>query len=425
MMVGAAFLFTLLLGIPIAFVLGISGMVHMAVMREPLLLTMLPQRMFAATDNYSLLAIPLFILAGELMERSGDVERLADFARALVGQVKGGLAYVMVVLGALLGGPLGSANAEAALLGSTLYREMKREGYDEVFGTCLVSAVSVLGPILPPGLILVVYGVSAGISIGELFFAGIMPGLYLAVALALTVYVVGRKHKWPVTRWQGFGYVWYTFKRAFFSLAAPVAVLASIALGICTPTESAALASALTFLIGHFVYKKIKIRDLGPICVKTGVLSGAIMLVVAMANILGWTLTLDEVPQRIARGMLEFTQNPWLVLLLVNLLLLGVGMIMETIAAVIILVPVFMPIVNHLGLDPVHFGLVVCLNLTIGMLTPPVGVLLYTASMACGVPVARLLKPIWFWVAVCFAVLLFVTCFPGATLFVPRLFFGR
>ncbi len=425
MFVVAAFAITMLLGMPIAFVLGLSGLTHMLALGEPRLLSMLPQRMFAATDSFSLLAIPLFVFAGELMERSGDVERLADFARALVWRIRGGLAYVMVVLGALLGGPLGSCNAEAALLGSTLYREMKKDGYDEVFAACLTASVSVMGPIIPPGLILVVYGVSAGISIGELFFAGIMPGIYLAVALALTVYFFGRKKKWPVGQWQGAAHIWLTFRRAFLSLVAPVAVLASIVMGICTPTEAAAVSSAVTFFLGFVVYRNLKLSDLGPMCLRTGIISGAIMLIVAMANILGWTLALDQVPQKIADTMLALSRNPLMILLMVNMLLLVVGMFMETIAAVIILLPVFMPIVNQVGIDPVHFGLVVCLNLTVGMLTPPVGVLLYTAAMACDVPAERLLKPIWVWVAVCFAVIFFVTYFPSATMFVPRLFFSQ
>lgn len=422
-MVAVAFVVSALIGLPIAFVLGVSGLAHMLVLAQPSLLAMLPQRMFAATDSFSLLAIPLFLFAGELMERSGDVERLADFARALVGHIKGGLAYVTVVLGALLGGPLGSANAEAALLGSTLYREMKRDNYDEVFGTCLVGSVSILGPLIPPGIILIVYGVTAGISIGELFFAGIMPGIYLTLAFALAVYLIGRRQNWPRGERKGLGHLWYTFKRALISLVVPLAVLASIAFGVCTPTEAAAVASVLTFLVGRFVYKNLKLSEMPSLCIKSGILTGAIMLIIAMANILGWTLALDQIPQKVANGLLAISDNPLVFLLLVNLLLLIVGMFLETAAAIIILVPVLLPIVIQLNLDPVHFGLVVCLNLLIGMLTPPVGPVLYTASMSCDVPANRLVGPIWIWVGICIAVLLFVTYFPGAVMFVPRLFF--
>lgn len=418
------FLAALAIGVPIAFTLGITGFVHMWLIDEPALFLMLSQRMFAAADNYSLLAIPLFILAGELLERSGDVDRLADLARSLVGTIKGGLAYVMVILGALLGGPLGSSNAEAALLGSTLYKRMIKEGYDDVFSACLVAAVSIMGPIIPPGVILVVYGVTAGISISELFFAGIMPGIYLAIAYGITVYIIGRKKNWPVTEWQGYGNIWHTFKRAFFSIVSSVSVLVCIVVGIATPTEAAALASVFIFLIGWLIYKNMSPKDLMPLCLKSGLLSGAIMLIVAMANILGWTLALDQIPQSLAAGILSISTDPLVVLLLLNVLFLVVGTFLETIASVIILIPVLAPLVVQLGIDPVHFGIIVCLNLTIGQIHPPVGVVLYTTSLACNVSVNRLFWPIFMWVGVAIAVLLLITYFPASTMFIPDLLFA-
>lgn len=421
MIIAIVFLAMLLIGVPIAFILGMSGFVHMVVI-DPSLLTALPQRLFVSANNYGLLAIPLFILAGELMEISGDVERLTDFARAVVGQVKGGLAYVMVVLGFLLGGPLGSANAEAALLSSTMFPHMKKDGYNEEFTAGLIAAISVVGPLIPPGMLLVVYGVASGVSIADLFMAGIMPGIYLTIALGLTVFFMGRKQQWPVTEWQGIGHVWYTFKRAFFSIAAPIAVLAAIATGIATPTEAAAVAAVLTLLIGLVIYKKIKMSDLVPVFLRTGVMSGAVLIIGAMGGVFGWTLALDQIPQKIAAFVLAITNNPLFVLLLLNIFLLFVGMIMDAIPAVMILVPVFMPIIKQMGYDPVHFGLMMCFNLTIGLLTPPVGTVLYTTSMATGVSIDRLIKPIWVWVAVCVAVLLFVAYVPDSIMFFPKLF---
>ncbi|MFZ5754172.1 MAG: TRAP transporter large permease [Bacillota bacterium] len=420
MLIAIVFLLTLLIGVPIAFILGMCGFAHFLII-DPSLLSALPQRLFVSANNYGLLAIPLFILAGELMEISGDVERLTDFARALVGRIKGGLAYVMVILGFLLGGPLGSANAEAALLSSTLFPQMKKDGYDDVFTAGLIGAISVVGPLIPPGMLLVVYGVASGVSISALFMSGIMPGIYLTIALGLTVYFLGRKQNWPVTQWQGSRYVWYTFKRAFFSIAAPIAVLIAIATGICTPTEAAAVASMLTLLIGYFVYRKIKLRELVPIFLRTGVMSGAVLIIGAMGGVFGWTLAMDQVPQKIAAFMLSITDNPLLILLLINILLLVTGMFMDAIPAVMILVPVLMPIVKEMGFDPVHFGLMMCFNLTVGLLTPPVGTVLYTTSMATGVSVDRLFKPIWVWVAVCIGVLLFITYFPGSIMFLPKM----
>ncbi|WP_338827553.1 TRAP transporter large permease [Neomoorella thermoacetica] len=420
MLIAIVFLVALVVGIPIAYVLGMAGFTHM-MMLDPSLLTALPQRLFVSANNYGLLAIPLFILAGELMEISGDVERLLAFARALVGQIKGGLAYVMVILGFLLGGPLGSANAEAALLGSTMFPQMKKDGYDEVFTACLIAAISVVGPLIPPGMLLVIYGVVSGVSISDLFMAGIMPGVYLTIALGLVVYFYGRKSNWPVTEWQGGGHVWYTFKRAFFSIAAPIAVLAAIATGICTPTEAAAVASMLTLLIGYFIYRKIKLNDLIPIFLRTGVMSGAVLMIGAMGGVFGWTLAMDQFPQKVAALVLSITRNPLFMLLLLNVLILVVGMFMDAIPAVMILVPVLMPIIKQMGYDPVHFGMMMCFNLTVGLIHPPIGTVIYTTSASTGVSIDRLFVPIWIWVAVCVAVLLFIAYFPSSIMFLPKI----
>ncbi|AOQ22919.1 Sialic acid TRAP transporter permease protein SiaT [Moorella thermoacetica] len=420
MLIAIVFLVALVVGIPIAYVLGMAGFTHMMIL-NPSLLTALPQRLFVSANNYGLLAIPLFILAGELMEISGDVERLLAFARALVGQIKGGLAYVMVILGFLLGGPLGSANAEAALLGSTMFPQMKKDGYDEVFTACLIAAISVVGPLIPPGMLLVIYGVVSGVSISDLFMAGIMPGIYLTIALGLVVYFYGRKSNWPVTEWQGGSHVWYTFKRAFFSIAAPIAVLAAIASGICTPTEAAAVASVLTLLIGYFIYRKIKLSDLVPIFLRTGVMSGAVLMIGAMGGVFGWTLAMDQFPQKVAALVLSITRNPLFMLLLLNILILVVGMFMDAIPAVMILVPVLMPIIKQMGYDPVHFGMMMCFNLTVGLIHPPIGTVIYTTSAATGVSIDRLFIPIWTWVAVCVAVLLLIAYFPGSIMFLPKM----
>ena len=420
MIVAFVFIITLAIGVPIAFMLGLSGFAYLLVI-NPDLMTAIPLRLFATANNYGLMAIPLFILAGELMELSGDVERLLAFARALVGRIKGGLAYVMVILGFLLGGPLGSANAEAALLSSTMFPEMKKDGYNEEFTAGLIAAISVVGPLIPPGMLMVIYGVASGTSIAQLFMAGVMPGVYLAVALGIAVAVFGRKYKWPATNWQGWGNVWYTFKRAFLSIAAPLLVLFAIATGIATPTESAAVASMLTLLIGTFIYKKITIKGLLPVFLRTGVMSGAILIIGAMGGVFGWTLALDQVPQKVAEYLLSLTRNPYIILLLLNVVLFLIGMVMDAVPAIMILVPVFMPIVKQMGYDPVHFGLIMCFNLTIGLLTPPVGTVLYTTAIATKVNIDKMIKSVWGWVAVCCIVLLFVTYVPQSIMFIPQM----
>jgi tripartite ATP-independent transporter DctM subunit len=421
MPIAIVFILGLAIGVPIAFVLGLAGFVHLYIL-DPSMLIQLPGRLFATANSYGLLAIPLFVLAGELMELSGDVSRLMDFSKACVGQIKGGMAYVMVILGFLLGGPLGSANAEAALLSSTMFPNMKKDGYNENFIAGLIASISVCGPLIPPGMLMIIYGVASGASIKDLFLAGIMPGVYLALALWLVVYWVGRKTSWPKTEWNGWDHLWDTFKQALFSIGAPLVVLAAIALGICTATEAAAVASMLTLLIGIFIYKKIKLRDLIPVFLRTGVISGSVLIIGTMGGVFGWTLAMDQVPQKVAEFVLSLTHNPLIVLFLINIFLFIVGMLMDATPAVMILVPVFMPIIRMMGYDPVHFGLMMCFNLTVGLLTPPVGTVLYTTAMATGVKADTLIKTIWPWVFVCVAVLLLVAYYPASIMFVPKMF---
>jgi tripartite ATP-independent transporter DctM subunit len=421
MLIAIVALLGLAIGVPIAYVLGMAGMVHLYLL-DPSFLIQLPGRLFGTANSYGLLAIPLFVLAGELMELSGDVERLMDFSRACVGKIKGGMAYVMVILGFLLGGPLGSANAEAALLSSTMFPSMKKNGYNEDFVAGLIASISVCGPLIPPGMLMIIYAVASGASIKDLFLAGIMPGVYLALALGLVVFLIGRKSNWPKTDWEGWGHIWYTFKRALFSIGAPLVVLAAIAFGVCTATEAAAVASVLTLFIGAFVYKKIKFCDLIPIFLKTGVISGSVLIIGAMGGVLGWTLAMDQVPQKIAAFVLSVTNNPLVVLFLINIFLFIVGMFMDATPAVMILVPVFMPIIKLMGYDPVHFGLMMCFNLTVGLLTPPIGTVLYTTAMTTGVKADRLISTIWPWVAVCVAVLMLVTYCPNSIMFMTKLF---
>jgi len=351
-LVPAIFVVSLAIGVPIAFVLGASGVIHALLMQDPYLLTMLPQRMFAAVDNFSLMAIPLFVLAGELMGFGGVTEKLAEFTRAVIGHIRGGLAYVTVIVGCFLGALLGSANAEAALLGRVLQPEMIKDGYGEIFSTCLTAAVSILGPIIPPSMVFIVYGVAANLSIGELFFAGIIPGLLLGITYMVLIWFYGRKESWPVRPRASLSEVGRTFLGAAPTLLVPIIILGGILGGVTTPTESAAAASVVAVFLGTVVYRKLKLADIPKILERTGVVSASIMIIVAMANILGWTMALDQVPQAIAEFMLSLTTNKYLVLLLVNILLLFVGMVMETIAAIIILVPVFLPLFLLLVLIP-------------------------------------------------------------------------
>lgn len=426
MVIAITFIITLAISMPIAFALGATGVIHAFAMGDTALYAMLPQRMFSAASNTSLMAIPLFVLAGELMGFGGVTERLADMMRSFIGHLRGGMAYVTVVVGTLLGALLGSANASAALLGRVMKPEMDKDGYDEVFSTSVCAATSILGPIIPPSMVFIVYGVAAQVSIGEMFFAGIVPGLLLGLGFAALIYVIGRsmgiaqEHEGHVS-WRERA---LAVSKAAPALLVPVVILGGILGGVTTPTESAASASFVAVILGFFVYRKLKVRDIPRILKRTGITSSAIMIIVAMANILGWTMALDDIPQTIASGLLSLTANKWVMLILINVFLLFVGMVMETIAAIIILVPVFLPIVTSMGIDPLHFGVVMCMNLVIGLLTPPVGVALFTTSIVTRVPLRRLIQPIWKWVGVCLLVLLVCTYVPDVVLFLPETFFN-
>lgn len=415
------FVVALVIGIPIAFLLGITGMVHLAII-NPQLLAELPQRLFSSASSSSLLAIPMFIIAGDIMNRSGDVDRLLRFVKSLVGMLKGGLCYVTVILGLLLGSSLASSNAEAAMLSTALYPKLKEDGYDSKFLAGLIAATSVIGPLIPPGLLMVIYGVASGASIKELFLAGILPGIMLAIALCAVVFFTGRRHgEWPVTKFSGWKEVGISFRKALLSLTLPILVLVFIATGVCTPTEAAAVLSFLFLINGLFNYKTLKLKDIYGICLNGGIVAGSILIIGSMGGIFGWTLAYDQIPQKIASGILNITSNPTLVLLILNVLILFLGMIMDAVPAVMILVPVLMPLVKAMGYDPVHFGIVICFNLTIGLLTPPVGTVLYTTSLSTGVPVNDLFKSIWPWVGVCIFVLLLCTYMPDLVMLIPRL----
>lgn len=414
------FAIALVLGVPIAFVLGLVAFVGLLQM-DSNLLQAIPQRVFATANSSSLMAIPLFIVFGELLEKSGDIKRLADFSRALVGRIKGGLAYTTLLLGFFLGGPLGSANGEAALLGSTMYPELVKDGYSDEFSANYIAAISVIGPLIPPGILFVIYGVASSVSIAELFIAGVMPGIYMTLALGIVVFLKGRKSNWPTTEWQGWKNLLVSLKKASFSLFIPIFTILIIMFGVATPTESAAVASVLTLVVGMFVYKKIKLKDLPPLLLKSAVMSGAILAIASMGGVLSWTIAMDQIPQKIATAVISVSDNRFLILLIIQALLFIVGMVMDASPAIMILVPVLLPIIKLYGFDPIHFGMLMCFNLTIGLLTPPVGTVLYTTSMVTGLSAGRMVKSVWPWVLVCLAVLLLVAYIPDSVMWLPGL----
>lgn len=421
MIIVAFFAVAFVVGLPIAFVLGGTGIIHAFILNDINLLYTLPQRTFAAVNNFSLMAIPLFILAGEIMSFGGITEKLCDMMRSFVGHVRGGMAYTMVLVGSALGALLGSANASAALLGDIMFEEMSKDGYRPGFTASLVAGTSILGPIIPPSMVFIMYGVQANESISKLFFAGIVPGLLIALGYFVVIGFYARREKWNVRPKTSLKLKLKSTLTALPAMLIPVIILGGILGGITTPTEAAATASFCAILVGTLFYKRLKLSDLPKILEKTGVLSSAVLLIIAFAYILGWTLALDQVPQKIASTLLSITTNKYLLLFIINIMLFFIGMFMDTTAAIILLVPVLLPVITKVGIDPLHFGVVMCVNLIIGLITPPFGGSLFTTLMVTKVPSSKVIKGVWPWVGVATIVLLLITYVPMLVTFLPNL----
>jgi len=412
----------MLLGIPIVFCLGLAAIIATFVIGDGAPLLIVPSSMFNGMDSFPLMAIPFFILAGELMNRGGIAERLVAFANSFVGHIRGGLGHATVVSNTLLAMDTGSALAQVAAIGRIMIPAMERHGYPREFATALTCSASLLGPIIPPSITMVLYAVAAGASVGGLFLAGIVPGILMAAGLMGFVYcraIVKRER--PEQRFS-IAEVVRTAKYATLALLMPVIILGGIFAGIMTPTESAAVAVLYAVLVGALVFRRLSFRDLYECLLTTGIITSFIMLIVGAARIFSDLLASEAVPQAIIAGLIQITSDPVWLMLLINLLLLVVGCLMDTTAAIIILTPVLLPAAVQAGVDPKLFGIVMCINLVIGMATPPVGVALYLASEIGKVRIERLIVAIWPLLLVQIAVLFFITYVPSVSLALPRYF---
>lgn len=420
MIVAIAFVVFLAIGTPVAFVLGLTALTHIATVGNQAFLTIMPQRMFTAVDKFELMAIPFFMLAGELMSYGGIARRLINFTRTLVGQFRGGMAYVNILVGMFMAAIMGSATAEAAARAPILVPAMEEEGYDTDFSAAVTAAGSLLGPIIPPSMVFIVYGVSAGVSVGALFLGGVFPGLLLTALLCAVVYAVARRRNYPISEKNpSLAKFFRAFGEAGPSLLLPPIIVGGILSGLFTPTESAVIASVYAFILGFFFYRELKREHLFKVFLNTGVTSAAIVLIMGTANIFGWSLAIQQVPQKIAMGLTAISSNPVVVMILINLLLLFIGCIMEGLAAMIVLVPVFLPLMAKLGLDPVHFGVVISVNLIIGLITPPVGLVLYIISGMTKVPMGRLSRALVPFIAVSVVALAIIAFYPPIVTWLP------
>jgi len=416
-----SFAFFLLIGVPIAFVLGLTPLVAFFSWGEiPHMLA--AQRIFTGMDNPVLMAVPFFILAGNIMSAGGMTQRLVAFCNVLVGSFRGGLAYINVVISMLFAGITGAAVADTSAIGSILIPAMKKEGYDVDFSTAVTATSSTIGPIVPPSIPFIIYGVLGEVSIASLFLAGFIPGALLGLSQMGVVAYYARKRNYPKGSLISVREALKATFDAALVLMMPLIILGGILTGIFTPTESACVAVFYALIISLFVYRDIRPIDLPKIIINTAVTSSLVMLVIGTASIFSWLLASEEIPQYITEAVINITHNRIAILLLVNIVLLMVGTFMETTASLIILTPVLLPLMNKIGVDPLHFGVIIVLNLVIGLTTPPVGVCLFIACAIGEIKLEQITKAILPFLLASIIVLLIVTYWESLIMVIPKLF---
>lgn len=418
------FFILLFLGTPIAFAIGLSSLFSLLLDgRTPLMV--LITRMFTAVDSYPIMAIPFFVLAGELMNSAGITRRLVNFANALVGHMKGGLAQVNVVASMLFAGISGSAAADTSAIGGMLIPAMIEDGYRKDFSVAITATSSCIGPIIPPSILMVVFGSIAGVSIGGMFLGGIIPGLLIGIGLMIAVSIYSSRYHSGRKPRKSFKEIMAAFKEASLALVTPAIILGGIVFGVFTPTEAGAIAVVYAFFIGVFVYKELKPSDIPKTLYNAATTTAICMLVVATASIFGWILTREQFPTYLTNILLAISDNPVIIYLLIVAMLLFVGLFIEILAAAIILVPVLYPVALQFGFDPIHFGVVVVVALIIGAVTPPVGVLLFISCSIARTTIKEITPALIPFVGVLVAVLILITLVPELVTFLPNLILYR
>ncbi|MFC7705066.1 TRAP transporter large permease [Plastorhodobacter daqingensis] len=416
------FLLFLMIGLPVFFGLVAAPGLMLWLNGQERDIALLYRNVYNGMDSFPLMAIPFFMLAGELMNRAGITLRLVEFAQALMGHLRGGLAHVNILSSMLFAGLSGSAVADTSALGSMLIPAMEKQGYTRRFAAAITAASSVIGPIIPPSGIMIIYAYVMGESVAALFMAGIVPGILVGLGLMVMVKIMAERHDFPVaTRRHSWPERGQASLRAFFPLMTPVIILGGILAGIFTPTEAAAVAVAYALLIGLFVLRTLRLRDLPDVLGRAGLTSAVVLLLVGAAMAFKTVVSLSHAPEILAGVILGLSENPLILLFLINLLLFVVGMFLDAGPAIIILGPILGPIFTAMGVDPVHFAIIMSVNLTVGLATPPMGLVLFVASSVSGARVEHIARAILPFLAVEIAVIFPITYVPALSLTIPRL----
>ncbi len=413
------------LGVPVAFAMGLASTVFILVAPGQIPLEVLPQRMIAGMDSFSLLAIPFFYLAGELMNAGGITQRLVAVSQAFVGHFRGGLSHVVVLSNMLMAGVSGSAVADCAATGSVLIPAMKRAGYGAAYSSALTAAAATIGPIIPPSIPMIVLGILTNLSIGRLFLGGAVPGILMGLYLMATSYLISRRRGYqpaPRATWAERGRAAWS---AGFALLMPAVVLGGIVAGVMTPTEAGAVAALYALLVGLFVYRGMALRDLPRVLGRAASGAAVVLLILSASYVFGWLLANMRVGDAIVATVQGISTERWVVLLVINVFFLAWGMVLDPVPALIILVPMFLPLIQKAGIDPIHFGVMVVLNLMIGLVTPPVGFLVYLTASLGEVPIGQVFKEALPFIAALLVVLALTTYVPPLVLWLPNLLMGR
>jgi len=417
----ATFVVLLILSVPIAFVIGVSALIQLIVHRLPL--TLLPLQMVDGVNSFTLLAIPLFIMAGEIMSRSGLMENILEFSNLLVGRLRGGLAHTNIVCSTIFGGISGSAVADVSAIGPVFIPAMEKEGYGLDFSAALTASAAIQDPIIPPSILMVMYGAATGVSVGGLFAGGFLPGFLISAGNMVVVWVLARRRQYPTRQTKiPFQVALRTTLHALPALIMPIVILGGIFGGVLTPTEAAAVAVLYGALLTVFVTKTLKWSDFLPIALVCSKRATIVLFIIAGAQVLGYLFAIMRVPTLISATILSISEDPWVVIMLVNAFLLFVGCFMDAGASIILFTPILAPILHGLGFHPLHAGIVMILAIDIGLITPPVGVCLFAAAAITGLKLEPIIKELVPFIIISVVVLLVITFVPEIVLIVPRLF---
>jgi tripartite ATP-independent transporter DctM subunit len=416
-----SFLGFTVLGVPLGLAMLLAGILYVATV-PGIGFVIVPQQLQAGLDSFPLLAVPFFVLAGALMVEAGVTERLVVLARTMIGHIRGGLAHSLVVAGMILAGCSGSGTADAAALGGVMIPAMREERYDTSFAVALSACAGAIGPIIPPSIIMIIYGAMGNVSVGQLFLGGAIPGILMGLYLMVASYMIARRRGYgPHTSRASMGEQLHALRRGALDVILPGIVIGGIVGGIFTPTEAGAIAVAYVLFIGGVVYRTLNLERILRACRESIVVLGSVMFIIAAAALIGYVLALLQAPDRIGEFFAGISSSPAVFLVLVNILLLVLGCVMEVTAILVLMTPILVPVLPKFGIDPVHFGVVMALNLTIGLLTPPVGLAMYVTCAIGNVGIEDYTRACWPFLLVLVALLALITAAPDLVLWLPRM----